>query len=252
MYHLKNKMTSKKPKTLKISEILKQLEDDEECELYVNTAAVIKNAKQQSGDGWQLLRLWGHDENDDKTITINLWGAISEIDITPGDRIRIKNAKALNFKTSGGEVYRQINCKVRQGSEVTVLDSKKIVVDGSNIAWEEKKEGKPNIHNIKIVMNALMAKGYNPVVFVDASLRHIIPDDDKTTFDEWLETEYVKQAPSGVRADDIILQYADMKGVKVVSNDSYRQYKDAYPWINDAKRHIKLNIVNKEVVFAGL
>ena len=247
-------MKINEPKTLKISEIIKNLEDDVKCELYVNTTAVITNKKPQSGDGWQLLRLWGHDEDGDKTITINLWGAISEIDISIGDRLKIKNANALNFKTPGGEIYRQINCKIRQGSEGTGLDSKKIVVDGSNISWEEKKDGKPNIHNIKIVMNSLISKGYNPVVFVDASLRHIIPNEDKSTFDEWLETGFVKQAPSGVRADDIILQYADMKGVKIISNDTYREYKDAHPWLGDkdSKRHIRLSIVNKEVLFLGL
>ena len=247
-------MKPKESKTLKISEILKHLEDNEECELYVNTTAVIKNAKQQSGDGWRLLRIWGHDEEDDKVITINLWNTLSEIDITFGDRIKIKNGQALNFRTSGDELYGQINCNIRYGSEVVLLDSKKIVVDGSNIAWLEKKKGKPDIYNIKIVMDSLIAKGYKPVVFVDASLRHLIPDGDKTTFDEWLETEFVKQAPSGVRADDIILQYADMKGINVVSNDTYNEYKNAYPWLRDKKenRHIKLNIVDKEVIFAGL
>lgn len=249
-------MRFKDCKTLKISEILTHLEAaDEKCELYINTTSVIKNAKQQHGDGWRLLRVWGQDEKeDDKIITINLWDNLSFMDITPGDRIKIKNARALNFRTSGNEIYRQINCNVRYGSEIVLLDSKKIVVDGSNIAWEEKKESKPDIYNIKVVMDALIAKGYKPVVFVDASLRHLIHDSDKTTFDEWLETEFVKQAPSGVRADDIILQYADMKGIKVVSNDTYKEYKDSYPWLEDKKenRHIKLTIVDKEAVFIGL
>ena len=249
-------MKFKESKTLKVPEIIKALEKNDD-ELYVNTTAVVKSkAAPLTGDGWKLLRLWGHDEDDDEIITINLWNTLSEIleDIHPGDKIKIKNGRAVNFKKTENEVYRQVNCNIRWGSEIVLLDSKKIVVDGSNVVWQEKKEGKPNIYNIVIVMNSLVAKGYKPIFFVDASLRHLIPEGDKTTFDKWIEIEIIKQVPSGVKADDIILQYADMKGIKVVSNDTYNEYTNIYPWLTDKKenRHVKLNIVDKEVVFVGL
>lgn len=123
----------------------------------------------------------------------------------------------------------------------------KILVDGSNVALTSKKEGKPKIDNIEIMRLELEKHGYDPIVIVDASLRHRLSESDKKRFERWIDEEKVIQSPAGVRADITLLEYADKHKAKIVSNDTFKEYKIKYPWLEDMDRVMPFNIIDADV-----
>ncbi|MDX1567563.1 MAG: hypothetical protein R3223_07170 [Longimicrobiales bacterium] len=122
--------------------------------------------------------------------------------------------------------------------------AEKIVVDGSNVAHiETSGDGSPKISNIQAVRSALQDRGYDPVIIVDASLRHEI--DDPQQLEHLLEDEKIHQAPSDTDADYFIVETADREGARIVSNDRYEEYQDDFSWIPD--RRVPLMIIDGEV-----
>lgn len=72
-------------------------------------------------------------------------------ELAEGDILNIKKGLAKNFSL-GDRVFPQINCDERYGSEVKIeYERERIIVDGSNVVWTVKKEGKPNIDNIEMI-----------------------------------------------------------------------------------------------------
>ena len=127
----------------------------------------------------------------------------------------------------------------------------RILVDGSNVAWESKKDGKPNIDNIELIRLQLEKEGYNnPITFVDANLRHIIPKIDKERFEGWLNKEKIKQSPAQIKADETILKFADEDEgeLKIVSNDTFREREGEYPWLKDPSRRVPFKIVDNRAI----
>jgi hypothetical protein len=117
-------------------------------------------------------------------------------------------------------------------------EAKKIIVDGANIAWEEKTEdGKPKLANILVVKRDLEKMGYNPIIIVDASLRHNIDDPDQ--FDELEKSQVLRQSPSGTDADLFVLEFGARFHVPVVSNDTFKERQEQYPWI----RHDRVTVM---------
>jgi hypothetical protein len=124
----------------------------------------------------------------------------------------------------------------------------KIVVDGSNIAYiERSSNGDPKIGNIVAVRKALMSKGYDPIIVVDADLRHEI--DDPRQLESLLDRQEIRQAPAETDADYFVLELAKRYNSQVVSNALFERYKNHYSWIED--RRVPLMIVEGEVEFYG-
>jgi hypothetical protein len=121
-----------------------------------------------------------------------------------------------------------------------------VVVDGSNIAFEEQSNGgKPRLANIIAVSKAIEDRGYEPIVIVDAALRHKIDDPDQ--LEAMIEAKKVRQAPAGTDADFFVLETAEQLDAQVVSNDVYKPYQEKYPWI--MQRRIPLMIIKGAVEF---
>jgi len=51
-----------------------------------------------------------------------------------------------------------------------------------------------------------------------------------------------------VRADDAILKFANDRGLKVASNDTFRDYGEVYPWIKDKSKRIPFNIMGSQAI----
>lgn len=118
------------------------------------------------------------------------------------------------------------------------------VVDGANVAYIEKSEkDEPKVSNLIAVRRALQNKGYEPVIIVDASLRHQV--DDPEQLESLLDEQVVRQAPADADADYFILEMAEEMDALVVSNDEFEQYQDDYPWIEE--RRVPLMIVKGHV-----
>lgn len=123
-------------------------------------------------------------------------------------------------------------------------ESRVVIVDGSNVAHSTEGD-RARLENILIVSAKLTEEGYEPVVVVDAALRHQI--DDATGYEQMVEDGRIRQAPAGTDADYFILSFARELDAAVVSNDRYRNRLDAFPEARE--RVIRYMIVNDEVVF---
>lgn len=118
------------------------------------------------------------------------------------------------------------------------------IVDGSNVA-HSTEGGAARLSNILVMRDKLTEKGWEPVVVVDAALRHQI--DDRAGYEQMVDDGKVKQAPAGTDADYFILSFARELGARVVSNDRFRDRMDEFKDLS--RRFIRYMIVEGEVVF---
>lgn len=118
-----------------------------------------------------------------------------------------------------------------------------VLVDGSNVAHSSEGE-QARLSNITAVCDKLREEGYEPLVLVDAALRHQI--DDRAAYERMVEQGMIRQAPAGTDADYFILSFARELDASIVSNDRFRDRQKSFP--DAAKRLIKYMVVKGEVV----
>jgi hypothetical protein len=123
-------------------------------------------------------------------------------------------------------------------------ESRVVIVDGSNVAFSTGAQ-EPKLVNIRLICDKLEEEGFEPVVVVDAALRHQI--DQESDYERMVEAGTIRQAPAGTDADFFILSFARELNAAVVSNDRYRDRAKAFP--EELERTIRYMIVNDEVVF---
>jgi predicted nucleic acid-binding protein len=118
------------------------------------------------------------------------------------------------------------------------------IIDGSNVA-HSTEGGSARLDNLLLMRDKLAANGLEPIIVVDAALRHQI--DDSAAYEKMVDDGALKQAPAGTDADYFILSFARELGARVVSNDRFR---DRMPEFKDlSRRFIRYMIVEGEVVF---
>lgn len=118
-----------------------------------------------------------------------------------------------------------------------------VLVDGSNVAHSTEGE-QALLGNIVAVRQKLCEEGLEPVVVVDAALRHQI--DDPAGYEQLVDQGVLRQAPAGTDADYFILSFARELDARIVSNDRFRDRMKDFP--DAADRLIRYMIVGKEVV----
>jgi hypothetical protein len=118
-----------------------------------------------------------------------------------------------------------------------------VLVDGSNVAHSTEGE-KAQLANILAVREKMTEEGFEPVVVVDAALRHQI--DDRAGYEQLVDNGVVRQAPAGTDADYFILSFARELDARIVSNDRFRDRMKDFP--DAADRLIRYMIVEGEVV----
>ena len=107
-----------------------------------------------------------------------------------------------------------------------------------------QRGGSAELSNIVAVCGKLREEGYEPVVVVDAALRHQI--DDRTGYERMVDEGTIRQAPAGTDADYFILSFARELEASIVSNDRFRDRQKAFP--EAANRLIRYMVVKGEVV----
>ena len=108
-----------------------------------------------------------------------------------------------------------------------------IVVDGSNVMhWG----GAPSTHVLARVLRSLEAKGYTPIVFFDASAGYQLSDrylNERALSDAiGVPAAHICVVDKGVIADQSILAFAVDHGLRVVSNDQYRDWRVQFPHLD--------------------
>ncbi|ARU01616.1 NYN domain-containing protein [Yoonia vestfoldensis] len=105
-----------------------------------------------------------------------------------------------------------------------------IVVDGSNVMhWG----GAASAKVLALVLRALQAKGYAPIVIFDASAGYRLADRylDASALSPLigLPAAQVSVVDKGVIADSAILRFAAQHRLRIVSNDLYRDWRVQFP-----------------------
>jgi hypothetical protein len=118
-----------------------------------------------------------------------------------------------------------------------------VLVDGSNVAHSSEGE-QGHLANITLVCDKLREEGYEPLILVDAALRHQI--DDRAAYERMVDAGTIRQAPAGTDADYFILSFARELDASIVSNDRFRDRLKSFP--DAAARLIRYMVVKDEVV----
>ena len=116
----------------------------------------------------------------------------------------------------------------------------RVVVDGSNFATEGRVT--PSLVQLDEAVRAFIDENPNAEVIVvaDASFEHRVAPSERTHFKDAELAGEIVTPPAGAigRGDAFILKIADrIKGV-VLSNDSFQEFHDEYPWLFDEGRLI--------------
>ena len=117
---------------------------------------------------------------------------------------------------------------------------KSIVVDGSNVMYWG---GDPSEVVLKAVINDLRAQGLSPIVVFDANagykLRNHFLDEAGLARLCGLRAQSVILMDSGIVADKRILEIAKKSGLRVVSNDQYRDWTVKFPFVRKKGRILR-------------
>ena len=147
------------------------------------------------------------------------------------------------------DVIKRLASKGRLDSErhfpevVYPLDT--VILDGSNIAWEEKgNNDKPKISNVEAMINRLSRANFKKIVTVaDAALRYQI--DNQRRLDKLVKDGAMKMLPARVDGDKFILRLAEEENAMIVSNDMFKEFRETTSWID--QRRIPYTILDGEV-----
>jgi hypothetical protein len=122
------------------------------------------------------------------------------------------------------------------------FENNKVVVDGSNIAWEELSDsGKPKIENVIMAIETLEQYGFKDITVVaDAALRYQI--EDPHNLDERVKEGIIKVLPAKVDGDSFILRLSRSSGALILTNDLFKEYREEYRFID--QRRIPYSIIN--------
>jgi hypothetical protein len=114
------------------------------------------------------------------------------------------------------------------------------VVDGSNLATEGRVT--PSLTQLDEAVSSFSEE--NPtaeiIVVVDATFEHRSAANDRSRFNEAVLAGEIVTPPAGAvgRGDAFILKIADRIDGVVLSNDSFQEFQDEYPWLFDVGRLI--------------
>jgi len=110
--------------------------------------------------------------------------------------------------------------------------SNAILVDGSNVMFWG---GDPSVRVLKTVVASLTAKGFAPYVIFDANVGYKLSDRylDDAPMAKLIDVPVARVlvVEKGVSADNRILEIARDHGLRVVTNDRFRDWKGTYPMI---------------------
>ena len=116
----------------------------------------------------------------------------------------------------------------------------RVVVDGSNLATEGRTI--PSLVQLDDAVRAFLSEydHADVIVVVDASFEHRVAATERARFKEAEIAGEIVTPPAGAvgRGDAFILKIAQRIDAVVLSNDSFQEFHEQYPWLFDAGRLI--------------
>ena len=124
------------------------------------------------------------------------------------------------------------------------MNKQKAIIDSLNAAYlQAPSEPRPNIKNISAVAEVVESSGLEPVIIIDPGIRPVISDVE--TFDKLLSDRRVTARPPDKEMNRFILETAEKFNALIVSNNTYAEYYEDFPWIEE--RRIAIAMVNGRV-----
>jgi hypothetical protein len=115
-----------------------------------------------------------------------------------------------------------------------------VVVDGSNLATEGRVT--PSLSQLDDAVSSFREEHTNAeiIVVVDATFEHRAATNERSRFNDAVLAGDIVTPPAGAvgRGDAFILKIADRIDGVVLSNDSFQEFQDEYPWLFDVGRLI--------------
>jgi len=116
----------------------------------------------------------------------------------------------------------------------------RVVVDGSNLATEGRSI--PSLVQLDDAVRAFLEEydHADVIVVVDASFEHRVAPGERARFKEAEIAGEIVTPPAGAvgRGDAFILKIAQRINAVVLSNDSFQEFHEQYPWLFDTGRLI--------------
>jgi hypothetical protein len=105
-----------------------------------------------------------------------------------------------------------------------------IVVDASNVARHTPDplvlEPSPSVANLRQMRDFLLRDGFFPVLLIaDANLRFHV--DDRTAYLSLVDRYVVREAPSRISADEVLIREAEARHAPLVTNDRLTEWGEA-------------------------
>jgi hypothetical protein len=122
------------------------------------------------------------------------------------------------------------------------------IVDGSTVLFAGGNS--PSLKNLRLLLDHLKKGDHRFEVFVDASIRHKLPEKEKGEYEELVRRGVIKQCPAGTAADEWILKRAmSVPDAKIITLDQYSDWREKYPIEDD--RLVPFMIVGGKVFLKG-
>ncbi|HEY5266481.1 MAG TPA: hypothetical protein VIJ40_06690 [Acidimicrobiales bacterium] len=116
----------------------------------------------------------------------------------------------------------------------------RVVVDGSNLATEGRVT--PSLNQLDEAVTSFNEENPNAeiIVVADATFEHRVASSERSRFNEAVLAGEIVTPPAGAvgRGDAFILKIADRIDGVVLSNDSFQEFQDEYPWLFEVGRLI--------------
>jgi len=131
--------------------------------------------------------------------------------------------------------------------------ARRILVDGSNVMhWG----GDPSMMVLQRVVTDLQGKGFAPIVYFDANVGYKLfsrfCDSAEMAGHLGLDPSRVTVVPSGVIADEYLLQHATRDRLQIVTNDRFLDWKPTFRRIGEKGFLVKGRWSQGSLTFRGL
>ncbi len=131
--------------------------------------------------------------------------------------------------------------------QINKMQDREVILDASNVAHNTKggTQNKPTVSNMLKMVAFLKGHGFTKIsVLADASLQHKLADADKLKELE-KQVDY-RTAPAETSADNFIINYVKSKHCLLVSNDTFKDWKNLDPWVANNIDFYRLSFMIKE------
>lgn len=114
------------------------------------------------------------------------------------------------------------------GAELFVLDGSNLCCFAASAVGTEARGRSASLRILLAIQEELRRRwpAAKQTTLVDASLRHLLSEDDRALLDELIGRHELYQVPAGTDADEYILLYGKRKNGVVVSLDLYRDHEE--------------------------